>query len=304
MKVLKITAIGTVLAGLVGLAVVLAPSVSAQSFDRLFAGAQGGSRGRALTILGGRGGELGISIVDGKNGVEIDEVHPDSAAEKAGLKRGDVFLEFDGEHVRSSRQFTRILHETPSGKSVRATISRDGSKQDVQLTLPDASDSRIVIGGDGKFLFDDALPRKYFDSDQFRKSMREFAERLPEMERGLRDFPNFNYRLDVPGAMSGGRLGVTVDELTSQLADYFGAKEGVLVTAVNGDSAAAKAGIKAGDVITSINGDRITSTADLIQSLRRAESEDVTIGIVREKKEQTLKAKIEPRRLPRNARPV
>jgi S1-C subfamily serine protease len=104
--------------------------------------------------------------------------------------------------------------------------------------------------------------------------------------------------------MSGGRLGVTVDELTSQLADYFGAKEGVLVTAVNGDSAAAKAGIKAGDVITSINGDRITSTADLIQSLRRAESEDVTIGIVREKKEQTLKAKIEPRRLPRNARPV
>ena len=56
MKVLKITAIGTVLAGLVGLAVVLAPSVSAQSFDRLFAGGQGGSRGRALTILGGRGG--------------------------------------------------------------------------------------------------------------------------------------------------------------------------------------------------------------------------------------------------------
>ena len=85
MKVLKITAIGTVLAGLVGLAVVLAPSVSAQSFDRLFAGAQGGSRD--VTILGGRGGELGVSIVDGKNGVEIDEVHADSAAEKAGQAR-------------------------------------------------------------------------------------------------------------------------------------------------------------------------------------------------------------------------
>jgi serine protease Do len=304
MKVLKITAITTALAGLVGLAVVLAPSVSAQSFDRLFAGAQDWSGGRELTILGGRGGELGVSIVDGKDGVEIDEVHPDSAAEKAGLKRGDVFLEFDGEHVRSTRQFTRLLHETPSGKSVRATISRDGKKQDVQLTLADSRESRVVIGGDGKLFLDDALPRKYFDSDQFRRSMREFAERLPEMERGLRGLPNFNYRFDIPGATSGGRLGVTVDELTSQLADYFGAKEGVLVTSVNGDSAAAKAGIKAGDVITAINGDRIASSADLVQSLRGAETEDVTIGIVRDKKEQTFKAKIEPRRPPRGARPV
>jgi len=196
------------------------------------------------------------------------------------------------------------LHETPAGKSVKATISRDGQKQDVQLTLADGGDSRVVIGGDGKFLFDDALPRKYFDSDQFRKSMREFAERLPDMERGLREFPNFNYRFDIPGATSGGRLGVTVDELTGQLADYFGAKEGVLVTSVDGDSAAAKAGVKAGDVITSINGDRITSAGDLVQSLRRADSEDVAIGIVRDKKEQTLKAKIEPRRPMRGARPV
>jgi serine protease Do len=304
MKVLKIAAVATVLAGLVVLAVALGPSASAQSFDHLFAGAQDASRGRELTILGGRGGELGVSIIDGKEGVEIDEVHADSAAEKAGLKRGDVFLEFDGEHVRSSRQFTRLLRETPSGKSVTATISRDGKKQDVQLTLADGRESRVVIGGDGRFLFDDMLPRKYFDSDEFRKSMREFAERLPEMERGLRDLPNFNYRFGIPGVMGGGRLGVTVDELTSQLADYFGAKDGVLVTSVNSDSAAAKAGIKAGDVITSINGEAVTSSSALVELLRRADSEDVTIGIVRDKKEQTVKAKIEPRRPLRGARPA
>ena len=279
MKVLKITALIATLAGVTGLAIALAPSVFAQS------------RGRELTILGGRGSELGVSIVDGKAGVEIDDVHANSPAERAGLKRGDVFVEFDGEHVRSSRQFARLVQETPAGKSVKATISRDGKKQDVELTVADSRDSRVILGGDGRFLTGD-FPRRFFDTDQFRESMREFADRLPEIERGFRDLP------------TGGRLGVNVTELSSQLADYFGAKDGVLVTSVTDGSAAAKAGIKAGDVITSINGERITSSADLVQSLRRAETEDVSIGIVRDKKEQTVRAKVEPRRPLRGARPA
>jgi S1-C subfamily serine protease len=105
---------------------------------------------------------------------------------------------------------------------------------------------------------------------------------------------------DFPGMLSGRRLGVSVDELTHQLAEYFGAKDGVLVTAVTDGSAAARAGLKAGDVITSINGASVTSRDDLVRGLRDA-SEDVSIGIVRDKKESTLKAKIEPpaRRTPR-----
>ena len=96
-----------------------------------------------------------------------------------------------------------------------------------------------------------------------------------------------------------------VYELTHQLADYFGAKDGVLVTAVTDGSAAAKAGIKAGDVITSVNGERVTSRADLVSALRRADNEEVTVGIVRDKKETSVKAKIEaPRRTLRGARPA
>jgi serine protease Do len=290
MKLLKIAAFTVTLAGVVA----LAPSVYGLFDSPVLAQAR--KQGRELTILGGRGGELGVSISDGKAGVEIDDVHADSAAEKAGLKRGDVILEFDGEHVRSSRQFTRLVQETPSGKSVRATISRDGKKQDVQVTLAEGRESRVILGGpDGRF----------FDGD----ALRGFADRMPEFEREFRNnLPNFNYRFDGPGGrgiMSGGRLGITVDELTSQLATYFGAKEGVLVTSVTDGSAAQKAGIKAGDVITSINGDRVNSSSDLIASLRRVENEDVSIGIVRDRKEQTVKAKIEaPRRTIRGARPA
>lgn len=286
MKLLKITGFAVTLAGLVALGVAVAPSVFAQD------------RGRELTILGGRGGELGVSIVDGKSGgVEIEDIAANSAAEKAGLKRGDVILEFDGEHVRGSRQFTRLVRETPAGRNVKATISRDGRKQDVELTLSEGRDSRVILGNRDRFLF---------DTDAFRDGLREFSERLPEMERGLRDLPNFNYRFDFPGMLSGGRLGVTVNELTGQLAGYFGAKDGVLVTSVSEGSAAEKAGIKAGDVITTVNGEPIKSSGDLIQSLRRAENEEVSIGIVRDRKEQTVKAKVEPpaRRSGRNARPA
>ncbi len=289
MKPLKIAAFTTMLAGIAALAVTLAPSVYGRFTPRLLA--QGRQSGRELTILAGRGGELGVSIVDGKAGVEIEEVHADTAAERAGLKRGDVLLQFDGEHVRSTRQFARLVQETPPGRSVKATISRDGKTQDVELTLGDGRDSRVILGE----------PRMFFDAD----ALRGFSDRMPEIERQFRNFPNFNYRFDIPGMTAGARLGVTVDELTSQLAAYFGAKDGVLVTSVAEGSAAEKAGIKAGDVITSVEGERVNSSSDLVQSIRRADKDEISIAIIRDKKEQTLKAKIDaPRRTPRNARPV
>lgn len=297
MKPLKIAAFAATLAGMLALAAVaFAPSVYGRFDAPLLA--QGRQPGRELTILAGRGGELGVSIVDGKAGVEIDDVHAGSAAEKAGLRRGDVILEFDGEHVRSSRQFSRLVQETPAGRTVKATISRDGKKQDIELTLSEGRDSRVILGDPGRFFSGE--PRKFFDAD----AMRDFADRLPEIERQFRGLPNFNYRFDVPGMTTGARLGVTVNELTSQLAAYFGAKDGVLVTSVAEGSPAEKAGIKAGDVITSVEGDRVTSSSDLIQSLRRTDKEDLSIGIIRDRNEQTVKATIEPRRRPRGARPA
>lgn len=296
MKLLKTAGLATMLAGLAGLAIAFAPSVRASAATP-GAGAGAQSAARELTIRAGRGTELGVSIVDAKSdGVEIEEVSPNGAAEKAGLKRGDLILEFDGERVRSARQLARLVRETAAGRTVKTTISRDGRKQEVQLTLADGHDSRVIVGPGDRFLFDD---------EALRDRLRGFAERLPDIERSLRDLPNFDYGFGLPGMPSGGRLGVTVNELTSQLASYFGVKDGVLVASVAEGSAADKAGIRAGDVITTVNGDRITSSADLIRTLRRVANEDVSIAIVRDRKEQTLKVRVEaPRRTTRSARPA
>jgi S1-C subfamily serine protease len=116
----------------------------------------------------------------------------------------------------------------------------------------------------------------------------------------------FTYDFDMLPRMSPRtRLGVQLNPLSPQLAEYFGSPAGgALVASVTKDSAADKAGLRAGDVITSINGDTVRSTDELIDELRDASGE-VTIGIVRDKKASTLKATIEPAPTPRRlARPI
>ena len=142
------------------------------------------------------------------------------------------------------------------------------------------------------------LDRGTFDGDRLRDRLGDLdmlRERLP---RGSFDF-NFN----MPDILSGRHLGVTVDEMSGQLAEYFGAKEGVLVASVADGSAASQAGLRAGDVITSIDGQAVRSRDDLVRGLRDARRDDVTIGIVRDKKERSVTAKIEaPSRRTRGAR--
>ena len=91
-----------------------------------------------------------------------------------------------------------------------------------------------------------------------------------------------------------GRLGISIDSLSPQLAEYFGTKEGVLVSSVSDDSAAAKAGMKAGDVITNFNGSAVGDPQDLrrrIQNLN--DGDEFTVTVMRDRKPVTLKGKAE-----------
>ena len=94
-----------------------------------------------------------------------------------------------------------------------------------------------------------------------------------------------------------GRLGVNVQELTPELAAYFGVKDGLLVNSVQADTPAAKAGIKAGDVIGAVNGKAVVTSSELVKELADKEGE-VTIGVTRDRKALSLKAILEPRKAP------
>lgn len=252
-----------------------------------------------VLMLDGRGAQLGVMVSDldanaKTGGVKIDDVNPDSPAEKAGLKAGDVVVEYDGERVRSARQFTRLVQETPEGRSVAIALLRDGKRQTVNAT-PETSRMTWNFGpevdramreaerGLREFRFEE--PREYrFDGPrEFRfddREPRRFEYRLPERAMPFLTQPR-------------GRLGVTVQSLTRDLEEYFGAKNGgALVSSVTADSAASKAGLKAGDVIVSINGRSVRESDDLLRELEDFTG-DATIVVLRDKKEMTLKATIQ-----------
>ncbi len=72
-------------------------------------------------------------------------------------------------------------------------------------------------------------------------------------------------QLRTGGKVSRGRIGVTIQEVTRELADSFGLEStrGALVAAVEKDSPADKAGIEAGDIILSFNGRQVEKSSDL-----------------------------------------
>jgi serine protease Do len=262
----------------VGLAIAIGGAVAVTAQDR-----QVERRRPDVMVLDGRGAQLGVRIgdVDTKEpaGARIEQITPDSPAEKAGLREGDVVVEYDGERVRSARQLTRLVQETPGGRTVKITVMRNGQKETVDAT----PESRVTWD----FGFDAGRLR-----DDIERGLREFRIEPPTFDfhyddRGPR---RFEYRLPERVMPSRGRLGASVQSLAPELEEYFGASNGgVLVSSVAQDSAAATAGLKAGDVITSINGWRLNDPGDLMRKLGDLSGE-LTIVVIRDRKELTLKA--------------
>jgi serine protease Do len=67
-------------------------------------------------------------------GALIGSVLKDSPAEKAGLKNGDVIIDFDGQKIIYSGDLPLIVGRIPPEKKVNATIFRDGKKVTVSVT--------------------------------------------------------------------------------------------------------------------------------------------------------------------------
>ena len=178
----------------------------------------------------------------------------------AGFAAGDVVIGFDGERVRGVRQLTRLVRETPMGRSVSATVLRDGSRVELQVTSE--------AGGP---------PTPYM------------PDRLPS--QGLEGRAGRNFTSDIPGLPGRPRLGATVQTLSSQLADYFGVAEGLLIRNVDEGSVEADAGVMAGDVITSLDGRTVASSSSLRRRLSGVDAgEDVSIGVTRAGRELALTA--------------
>jgi serine protease Do len=205
-------------------------------------------------------------------GVEVTQVEPDSGAAKAGLKEGDVVLEFNGQKVAGWEELQRLVRETPVHREVKIIVWRNGAEQTLTATMGAQRGFQVYMGGGNMPGWVQPMPAP------------------PAPPNSPRPSPQF----DLPriytmmGSASLGIMGESLGQ-ESQLAEFFGVKEGVLVRSVNKDSAAEKAGIKAGDVITKIDDTVISTSQQISGALRAARNKGtVNVTVIRNKKEMTV----------------
>jgi S1-C subfamily serine protease len=243
----------------------------------------GGTFGPQL-LAAEEAGWLGITLEDvtaekardlklpGEYGALVESVDADSAAAKAGLQKGDLIVEFAGERVRSVAQLRRLIHETPAGRTVSLQVIRDGQSQTLSAKLQPRTNQFYVRGPEI------GIPEIHI------------APPYP----GLFDYRGFNFQFD-SGRPS---LGISGDELTTQLASYFGVKQGkgVLVREVLVGSPAEKAGLKAGDVIVAVDGKSVATVTELREALEIKTGEEkrkLNLTVVRDRHEQTVPVELE-----------
>jgi serine protease Do len=73
--------------------------------------------------------------VEGEKGALVADVTKDSPADKAGLKSGDIILEFDGKQILEMNNLPRLVAATPVGKKVKLKILRNGKPETVNVTI-------------------------------------------------------------------------------------------------------------------------------------------------------------------------
>lgn len=193
-------------------------------------------------------------------GVEVTAI-PDqnSPAAMAGLKVGDVVLQYNGQQVEGNEQFSRLVRETPPGREAKLQIYRNGAP----LTITARIGSRPAgLSFQGALIpgVPLTLPIPHV---------------LPDMA-----ISRMSWRI--------GGLGVEVETLEGPLADYFGVKEGVLVRSITKGSAAERAGLKPGDVIDRVGDARVATPADLSTHIQAGRGQSATLAVVRDRKDITI----------------
>jgi serine protease Do len=87
---------------------------------------------------GPRQPKLGIKAQDAEDGkgVNVLEVEDSSAAWKAGLKKGDIILQFDGSDVNSTNELVDQFQEARRKSTIKVKIQRAGASQEIEIKIP------------------------------------------------------------------------------------------------------------------------------------------------------------------------
>ncbi|HEV2484626.1 MAG TPA: PDZ domain-containing protein [Terracidiphilus sp.] len=244
--------------------------------------------GSTPLLVSGSQGYLGVELADVDaekaqvlklkevRGAIITLIDHDAPAGQIGLKVNDVVLQLNGQNVEGSEQLRRLLKEIPPGRKVSIEISRDGNIQTMAVELAD----RQVLGHD---VWNNI------------GTGGEVTAPPPSMGilSGGGDAPPAGGGFHLPFFGSSLNVGVMVEPLTSQMAEYLGVPSGLMVKQVARKSEAAAAGLKAFDVILKVGSEPVTNLAGWDRALRSSQGKPVQVTVLRDKKQLTLTLQVD-----------
>jgi S1-C subfamily serine protease len=215
----------------------------------------------------------GISFVYDGKAWELRSLNEQSPLYTAGLRQGDKLTQFDGK-AYDPAGLVAYLNSLDSQASVKVTVERDSKTQDISVPV-------------------EAL--KAFGAFSFRGDFGRSFDRFDRRGMPFGMLPNRSY------------LGVqflTLDENVAKERNLT-QTEGALITEVQKDSPAEKAGLKVNDIITAVEGDKVDARRDLRERLFAYESGDkVKLDIIRDGKTSQLEVTLERAALGRGMLPM
>ena len=216
-------------------------------------------------------------------GAIVNEVEPDSPAEKAGIKEDDVITSINGHEVYDEDDLVDEVQAFDVGDRVKVTLVRDGKTMTVDAELAERDEHESINNSMRGLAHLDELRSLSHPNISFRggRAPRAYAwdgDRLREFE-------------------SRGFIGISYTDLTDQLASHFGISgDGSMVTEVQEESAAQKAGLKAGDIITKVDDESISSRNSLSELIGELHVGDTAkLSVIRDKKPMTVSVIVDER---------
>ncbi|MCB2060509.1 MAG: DegQ family serine endoprotease [Novosphingobium sp.] len=173
----------------------------------------------------------------------VQAVEPGQAADKAGIKPGDVVVKVDGKEVTQEQTLSYLVANTEPGSRVSIELIRNGKRMTVNATV-------------GTRPTEEELAQQTFDPDD------------------EQDGNQFNRPPERQGdGVAESSLGLSVLPLTPQIARQLGASDdtrGLVINAVDPNSDAAAKGLRRGDIVLSANYRSVTSIDTLEAAIREA----------------------------------
>lgn len=211
---------------------------------------------------------LGVVTQKTDDGVTVVNVSEESAADKAGLKEGDIITAVDGKKIDAPDELSAAIKDKNPGDKVSIAYKRDGKSYTSQATLtkwkaPDTMD--LNRGGGNSFSVPDI---------DFNDLMRQLPNQQGNGNRNFRFYGAPAMESNAP------KIGIRIQDLEKG--------EGVKILDVDKGSDADKAGLKSGDIIREINNQEVNNTDQASRAIRGTRKASLEFRISRNGKSQTL----------------